>query len=123
MSNHYGEKSRMIRKELEIEGSDFYLTHLKLINALLPVELTNKEMLVLSRLLYFNFTESLIKKYKGNYRKYIRNILNLSSSSLFNYLSKMIKNGVIVNGDTGEVNQLLIPENTQEYYFRLKRGF
>ena len=115
--------NNIIRKELKLKGVEFYYTHLGIINFLLPIKLTNMEIRVLSRLLHFRTDTHLQEEYKDKFRKYIRESLGLSSASLYNYFSSMYKKGAITDLKTVEVNILLIPQNTQEYYFRIKKEF
>ncbi len=112
----------MIIKELSLRGKDFYSVHLEIINPLLPVKLTVKEIDVLSVLLHFSNTQALQEAFKNNFRKYLRDILFMSSASLYNYMQSLQKKGALLD-NKGTVNDLLIPSNTQEYRFRIKREF
>ena len=112
----------MIRKEVILKGKDFFSTHLEIINPLLPVHLTKNEIKILSLLLEYNNDKALKENY-SNYRNYIRKSINITSQSLYNYIAGLVNKGAILDKDTGEVNMLLIPNNREEYFFRLIREF
>ena len=108
-----------IRKELKLQGSDFFKKHLELIDPLLPIKLTSKEQDVLASFLSLK-GELYDDMFSATSRKVIMKELNLSQGGLGNYLKQLKIKGAIKR-DMGRtfIIPALIPEETQEYHFKL----
>ena len=76
-------------------NSEFYFKHLSIINNLLPVALTAKEIKVLAAFMSAdkNLTED--DMFNGLVRKKVMKELNLSPGGLSNYIRTMINKGFI----------------------------
>ena len=107
----------MIKKELSLGAIEYYNTHLQLINPLLPVHLTPKEIEVLAT--FMSFTGILAEdRFGTTAKKKVKEKLNLSNAGLSNYM-RALKDKGFIEDDT--ILPILFPENGhQEYYFKLK---
>lgn len=108
-------------KTLRLETLEYYKTHLSIVNCLLPVKITNKEIEVLA--LYMYFSKSLEDdKFGTNIKKLIRERLNLSHQGLSNYIKLLIVKGFLRINDEKEISILPIlhPDvNQQSYMLKL----
>lgn len=106
-----------LRKKLELNKLDYYKTHLSLINPLLPVKMTPKEVEVLAG---FMSLEGDIAKYRFSKtgRKIIMEQLELSPSGLSNYLGTLEEKEFIRKIDSNNyiIWPLLIPEKDEQLY-------
>ncbi len=112
----------MIKKVIYKAGIDYYKAHLEVINPLLPIGLTNKEIDVLSFLMKFN--SELKGKLDGLeedvYRLYLRKELGMTSAALYNHIDRLVAKGAIEDRDTGAINSILLPnDNSEEYYIKI----
>lgn len=110
------------KKLLQLEGTEYYRKHLEIISSVTPINLTDKEMDVLSQ--FMGAPSSIIEGDRFNtlVRKLVMKKLKLSSGGLGNYLNSMIKKSVIIKSRTGKlsINPSLMPEGRDQLYqFRL----
>src|SRR5690606_13328665 len=112
---------KVIRKRLQLGKQEYYEKHLSIINPLLPINLTPKEIKVLAA--FMSLDEGLSNyKFGTTARKIVMKILNLSPGGLGNYLrSLQDKNFIIVDAnDNLSILPILIPEKKeQDYQFKL----
>ena len=102
---------RKVSKVVNLSSNEYYRVHLQLINPVLPVKLSDKELDVLS---YFLMFGNLSKES----RKVIREKLGMSFGSLTNHIRHLKEKGFILDGD--ELNSVIVPDsNSQEYIFKL----
>lgn len=109
----------MIKKSLKLGPSDYFLTHLRLINAVLPIRMTEREMLVLAAFMQMGSFNS--KSKKG-----VRSSLGLKPANLSNYLKSLVKKGFVRSYIDEEAHRqydfrdiLLIDRSKQIYQFAL----
>lgn len=98
----------------------YYENHLYIINSVLPVKLTNKEIEILSNIM--NMKGDVNNNVLGSaMRAILKDKLGLSSSSLSSYIKQLTSKGFIsVINNKIEILKLLIPDNDeQEYNFKL----
>lgn len=113
---------KIIKKSLTLNKFEYYKKHLALINVLLPVQLTNKEVEVLS---CFMSLEGDLEKdpFSTTGRKIVKERLNLSYGGLGNYLDQLkSKNFILENKETGKlyILPILIPDKkVQLYQFKI----
>lgn len=108
---------KIISKQVRLENQEYYKIHLNIINAFLPIKLTQRELEVLS--LFMSFRGDLAEQRFGSTAKSIvRKKLNISSPNLSNYLKSLIDKGFIVKKTVNEYDILPIlqPENTEQMY-------
>jgi DNA-binding MarR family transcriptional regulator len=115
-----------IAHTLKLKKEEYYITHLRIVNALLPAKLTEKELEVLS--CFMSLDEKLIDENYFNVlaRKKVRLRLNLSQAGLSNHLKGMItKKFLLKNEKTGliTIQPFLLPDsNSQLYKLKLIRN-
>ena len=107
----------MIRKTVNISKDLYYVKHLEIINPLLPIRLTEKEISILA--CFLELKEDVFSPYN---KFMIKEKLKLSDSSLSNYL-KSIKNKKFILCNTDGIwyiNPVLLPDSEyQEYNFKI----
>lgn len=112
---------RNIVKTLRLETMDYYKTHLSIINCLLPVKITGKEIEVLA--LYMHFSKSLEDdRFGTNTKKLICQTLGLSHQGMSNYIKSLTVKGFLKVNQKKEITilPLLHPEaNEQTYMLKL----
>lgn len=104
-------------KTLRLETLEYYKTHLSIVNCLLPVKITNKEIEVLA--LYMYFSKSLEDdRFGTNTKKLIRERLELSHQGLSNYMNSLISKGFLRVNNSKEISILPIlhPDANQQTY-------
>lgn len=102
---------RKVSKVVTLSGNTYYKVHLQLINPVLPVKLSDKELDVLSYFLMFG-------DLSRESRKVVREKLGMSFGSLTNHIRHLKEKGFILGND--ELNSLIVPDGkSQEYVFKL----
>jgi DNA-binding MarR family transcriptional regulator len=114
----------LVKKVIERSGISYYRTHLEVINPLLPIQMTRKEIEVLSFLI--KFREDLRGKLddleEDVYRLYLRKKLGMTPAALHNHIKSLVDKGAILDSDSGEVNNILLPGgDSEEYYIKIKK--
>lgn len=79
----------MIRKLLKLGPSDYYLTHLRLVNAVLPNKMTERELTVIAKFMEYGGFDT-------KARKGVMNDLKISPSNLSNNISALVEKGFVV---------------------------
>ena len=107
---------QIIKKQLNLSPFDYYSTHLKIINPLLPVNLTTKEIELLAN--FMMLTGSISEERFGpTGKKIIMSKMNISSAGISNYLRSLKQKGFIIGND---ILSILYPEERQQgYNFKL----
>lgn len=112
---------REIKKLVLLTKADYYKKHLSLINCILPVTMTPKEMEVLAA---FMSLEGDITQHRfgPSAKKIVMAQLNLSPSGLSNYIGTLTDKGFLIEKiDMLEIRPLLIPNpEEQTYHFKLQ---
>lgn len=111
----------MINKRIEKQGSKYYLQHLEIINPIIPVKMTAKEMEILAE--FMNFDGVIGKnRFGSTARKIVREVCQVSSANLSNYIKSLITKGYIIKDESGllSIRDFIVPENnSQTYTFKL----
>lgn len=79
----------MVRKILRLRPSDYYLTHLRLVNAVMPVRMTEKQLEVLAEFMAQDSFDSRAKKA-------VRDKLNLTPPNLSNHIKELVLKGFVI---------------------------
>lgn len=110
-----------IIKTILLENLDYYITHLSLINCVLPVKLKPKEIEVLAHFMTFK-EDPENEMFSSHNRKIVRNRLNISHGGLSNYINSLKdKKFLVGRGNNIVVLPLLQPNKLdQSYMFKLK---
>jgi len=110
---------KLIKKTYKTNNDKYYELHLKIINAILPVSLTEKEIKVLAK--FMSLDKNIIKEDVFNViaRKKVKDALSLSNGGLSNYLKSMIKKGFLLKNEITKkiiIRDFLLPEDNEQYY-------
>lgn len=112
---------KKIVKHLKLSKEEYYKKHLFIINHILPVQLTPKEVEVLAA---FMALEGDIANdlFGTSGRKIVKDKLNLSAGGLGNYLDQLRTKGFITgtNKDLHIIPILIPSKKKQEYHFLLE---
>ena len=111
-------ESKVLRKILRLPRGEYYKTHLQIVNALLPIKLTTKEIEVLAA--FMSLDGDIAKdRFGTSARKIIKKDLKLSDGGLGNYLKA--KGFVITQDELGDiVNPILsVQQGEQNYMVKL----
>ena len=110
----------ILKKQLRLDKYQYYTTHLAIVNALLPIKLTPKEIEVLG--IFMSFEGELAKERFGTTgKKLVKDKLKLSQPGLSNYIKSLLKKGFLkkISGNM-EILPILHPEKeVQSYQFKL----
>jgi DNA-binding MarR family transcriptional regulator len=112
-----------IKKALKLTRLEYYETHLSIINCLLPIKMTPKEIEVLAAFMSLNTGDlpATNTRFSSPSRKYVKELLNLSDQGLSNYMNSLSVKGFIYNNGITRILPILIPSDSQQdYRFRLK---
>lgn len=105
-----------IKKLLSLNKSAYYITHLSIINCLLPKKMTPMEIEVMAA---FMGLEGDIARYRFGLsaKKIVRSQLELSPAGLSNYITQLLRKEFLIRrGDVIEVLPILIPEPKEQIY-------
>lgn len=113
--------SQPIQKVSKLNKVAYYATHLAIINAFLPVKLTEREMQVIARVMSFE-GEMAQDKFGTSARKILKTDLSMSDGGLGNFLKSMRDKRVIRENPEGKLDIHPILRNNpieQVYNFKL----
>lgn len=113
---------KVISKSISLDSSDYYKRHLYIINPMLPIQLTDKEIDVLST--FMSFTGDLAKEpFSTTGRKIVMEKLSLSAGGLSNYIRQLKEKGFLVGNSYLQILPILVPEsNVQIYSFKIVKN-
>ena len=110
-----------IYKTIKLKKEDYYRIHLSIINPVLPVTLTPREIDILASFMVFE-GDIALDRFGTTAKKMAMESLKLKPSNLSNFMKNLLKKGFIFekNGKM-EILPILFPEkNKQEYKFRIE---
>lgn len=97
-------------KILKLNNDDYFIQHLAIVNSVLPVKLTPKEIEVLGT--FMSFTGELgERRFEATARKIVMDKLGLSPGGLSNYLKSLKDKGFVKNN---EILDILFPEKEEQ---------
>lgn len=110
---------KIIPRVLRLEQTEYYKKHLSIINCLLPTNLTNKEIEVLSS--FLSLDKVLIEEdmFNTQARKKVMTKLNLKPGGLGNHLKSMIDKKVLERNEYSNklsIRDFLLPEEDEQGY-------
>lgn len=110
---------KIIQKSFKLNKQQYHQKHIEIINTFLPVQLTEKEIEILSH--FLSLDKNIIEEdvFNSFARNIVKKKLNLSSGGLGNHLKSMIDKGFIErNENTGRIKicSFLIPEENMQGY-------
>lgn len=112
--------TKVLQKIQRLTNERYYEVHLAIINALLPVQLTHKELEVLAHFMSLPLPEK--DRFGTTARKTVKTNLNLSDGGLGNYLKAFKTKGFIIPKEDGfELNPLIAANSNEQFYqFKLE---
>lgn len=116
---------KIIRQSYTVGNNDYYKLHLSIINTILPVKLTEKEIDVLGK--FMSLEKSLIEDeyFNSVTRKKVMDELNLKPGGLSNHLKSMIDKGFLSKNKITKkitIKPFLLPEEkTQGYQIKITK--
>lgn len=114
--------SNTIKKTLELNNQEYFEKHLEIINAVLPEQMTPKEIEVLASFMALEGEIAEEDRFGTYCRKKVKAIKNLSNGGLANYLRILREKGFIVVNEAGqyEIQMFLYPQGAlQQYEFKI----
>lgn len=113
---------KTINKILKLNSIEYFTQHIRIINSVLPVKLTEKEIEILGGLLYIFYKEDVyIFSLEG--RRLLSNLLKIDHSNLNKYIKGLTNKGFIVSNKGLEtLLPLILPTDTksQQYNFKIE---
>lgn len=112
---------KVIKQDFNLNELEFYQTHLKVLNAVLPINITNKEIEILAEFMTLPKELTNGNLFNTQARKNVSEKLSLKEGGMNNHIKNMKKKGLII-GNTNELKiaPALIPSNkVQGYDFKL----
>jgi hypothetical protein len=105
---------KALSKKLELPISEYYITHLTIVNSLLSTKLTPKEIEVLAS--FMTFQGDIAKdRFGATAKKMVKQSLNLSDAGLSNYIKALKAKGFIT--PTNDIPIILTPNQDKQEYF------
>lgn len=117
---------RIIKKEITVPAEKYHSVHLNMINPMLPVQLSEKEIAVLSSFMSLDYEIIKDDMFNTLARKLVKEKLeDMSSSSLSNHIRSLLTKGYLSkDAITGRITlkKFLIPEDDwQGYMFKITK--
>jgi len=111
---------KIIQRALsDLDRYNYHLKHLAIINPLLPIQLSNKEIEVLAAFMYHKGELVEEDRFNSLVRKNVMDKLDLSSGGLSNHLRSMIEKGFLEKSDITKrikIKPFLFPEDKEQGY-------
>lgn len=110
-------ENKVLRKVQRVSRDEYFRTHLQIVNSLLPVKLTTKEVEVLAAFMSLE-GDIANDRFGTSARKFIKKKLNLSDGGLGNYLKTYRDKGFIIPSTDGteQINPILNCQQGQQVY-------
>lgn len=110
-----------IVKVLKLNEIDYYSKHLEIVNPLLPVKLTPKEIEVLGNFMSLK-GDIAEDRFGTSGRKIVKQRMGLQDGGLGNYIKSLKDKGFIVGEDKLEILPFLqVEEGGQLYMFKIEK--
>ncbi len=108
---------RAIQKAMSLSRDKYYETHLSLVNALLPVKMTPKEIEVLSRFMALE-GDIATDRFGTSARRLIKDALDLSDGGLGNYIKSLSNKKFIIKNGQGklQINPIIQNDGKEQLY-------
>lgn len=110
---------KIIPRVLRLGQTDYYMKHLSIVNCLLPTNLTNKEIEVLSSFLSLDKVLIEDDMFNTEARKKVMKKLNLKPGGLGNHLKSMLDKKVLERNQYSNklsIRDFLLPEEDKQGY-------
>ena len=113
----------VIRKALTLTREQYFITHLNIINPMLPKQLTPKEAEVLGTFMGLEGDTVEYDRFGTSSRKVVKSRLNISDGGLGNYIKSLKEKGFIIVNSKGnmEIPKVLFASfPVQGYMFKIE---
>lgn len=108
---------KVIQRVFELSQVEYYQTHLKIINTVLPLNITDKEIEVLSHFMVLPPEILKYDNFNSLARSRVKESLNLSDAGLSNHIKSLRnKKFVRAEGKNLFIEKALIPDNSKQGY-------
>lgn len=105
-----------LKKQLKLDSRSYYITHMNILNALLPIKMTPAEIEIIAAFLEINGTLA-DNRFSTTGRQIVRDSLRISHQYLTNYIQSLMKKGFIVKkNDKLQLIPILFPESESQEY-------
>ena len=101
----------VIKKIMNVERKDYFVVHLSIINPLLPVRMTPKEIEVLGTFMSLMGDIAEADRFGTTGKKIVKEKLSLSDGGLGNYLKTLKEKGFIYYNEEGKLSILTPTKN------------
>ena len=115
----------IIKKTLTLSEEDYYTTHLSIINPLLPIKMTPKEIEVLGTFMSLKGEIAEADRFGTTCKKIVKEKLDLSDGGLGNYIKTLKEKGFIYYNEEGKLSILDVLQadnGSQGYMFKIIEG-
>ena len=112
----------VIKRIMNVERKDYFVVHLSIINPLLPVRMTPKEIEVLGTFMSLMGDIAEADRFGTTGKKIVKEKLSLSDGGLGNYLKTLKEKGFIYYNEEGKLSILEVlqaDEGSQGYMFKI----
>ena len=112
----------VIKKIMNVTREDYYVMHLSIINPLLPIKMTPKEIEVLGAFMSLNGEIAEADRFGTTCKKIVKEKLNLSDGGLGNYIKTLKEKGFIYYNEGGKLSVLDVlqaDKGSQGYMFKI----
>ena len=113
---------KTIKKVLFVSSEEYFIKHLSIINSMLHVTLTPKEIEVLGTFMSLKGDIAEQDRFGTSCRKIVKERLSLSDGGIGNYIKALKEKGFIYTDENGRLkiyDVLLADENSQNYLFKI----
>lgn len=110
---------KIIQQSFKLEREEYYKVHLSILNILLPVKLTEKEVEVLSTFMSLPYDVVIDDYFNPVARKVVMDKCNIKPGGLSNHIKSMAKKGFIYKNDITRrfyIKDFLLPEDEIQGY-------
>lgn len=110
---------KIIQQAFKVENEKYFIMHLGIINAVLPVKLTDKELEILAS--FMSLDKNIIEDSYFNpvARKKVLKKVGVSPAGLSNHIKSMIDKGFLVKNNITNfisIKDFLLPEDEEQGY-------
>lgn len=114
---------QQIKKLLRLDKTEYYETHLSLINCLIPVKLTPMEIKVLAAFMSLEGHIAQLR-FGPSAKKIVMQQCDITPAGLSNYIKSLMNKGALVKtGDVTTIIPILMPEEKEQLYlFKLQKN-
>lgn len=116
----------VIKKQLDLNDELYYIKHLSIINPILPVQMTAKEIEVLGNFMSLKGDIADRDRFGTTCRKIVKDKLKLSDGGLGNHLKSLKDKSFIYSIGDGKMailDVLLADEQQQGYMFKIVKSY